>query len=192
MVSENPITQFKTSVERAGRQGVDTVPAALATVDADGRPSIRIVLVRGVDERGFVFHTNYASRKGHDLAVNPNAALTFHWPALEEQIRIEGVAEKLSADESDAYFASRPRGHQIGAWASLQSQVLHARADLEQRYRDFEERFAGTTVPRPPNWGGFRISPRRIEFWNGRQDRLHDRVQYLREGHAWRVERLFP
>jgi pyridoxamine 5'-phosphate oxidase len=165
---------------------------ALATVGADGRPAARIVLLRHADQRGFVFHTNYNSRKGRELTANHFAALCFHWPTLEEQIRVEGTVERLPANESDAYFAGRPRGSQIGAWASEQSAELPSRALLEQRYREVEQRFHDREVPRPPFWGGFRLTPGRIEFWYGRSDRLHDRVVYDRAGEEWRITRLFP
>jgi pyridoxamine 5'-phosphate oxidase len=193
MASADPITEFLNAVERAQSHQVDTAPVALATADAQGRPSARMVLLRGVDRRGFVFHTNYNSRKGRELEANPHAALCFHWVALDEQIRVEGRVERLPAEESDAYFDSRPRGSQLGAWASDQSAVLPSRETLEEQYRETERRFEGQpTVPRPPFWGGFRLIPHRIEFWYGRPDRLHDRVMYSREGDTWRIERLYP
>jgi pyridoxamine 5'-phosphate oxidase len=194
MSSADPITEFQNAVERAKAHQVDTAPVALATADAQGRPSARMVLLRGADHRGFVFHTNYNSRKGRELTENPHAALCFHWITLDEQIRVEGRIERLPADESDAYFASRPRGSQLGAWASDQSQLLPTRETLEEKYRDTERQFDGQTVPRPPFWGGFRLVPHRIEFWFGRTDRLHDRVVYTRDGQggAWKIERLYP
>jgi pyridoxamine 5'-phosphate oxidase len=190
--SANPITEFLNAIERAAARQVDTAPVALATADAEGRPSVRMVLLRGADERGFVFHTNYNSRKAGELAANPYAALCFHWPTLEEQIRVEGRIERLPAPESDAYFASRPRGSQLGAWASEQSAVLPSRETLEEQYRATERRFEGSSVPRPPFWGGFRLVPDRIEFWFGRPDRLHDRLRYTRHGDKWQIERLYP
>jgi pyridoxamine 5'-phosphate oxidase len=192
MSSADPITEFLNAVERARAHQIDTSPVALATVDARGRPSIRIVLLRGADQRGFVFYTNYTSRKGLELAENPHAALCFYWMTLDEQIRIEGAVDRLSASESDAYFTSRPRGSRLGAWASDQSAVLPSRETLEERYREIERRFEGADVPRPPFWGGFRLIPQRIEFWYGRPDRLHDRVLYTREPDGWRIERLYP
>jgi pyridoxamine 5'-phosphate oxidase len=192
MASADPITEFQNAIERAKAHQVDTAPVVLATTDTDGRPSARLVLLRGVDARGFVFFTNYNSRKGRELAENPHAALCFHWVSLDEQIRIEGSVERVSGEESDAYFASRPRGSQLGAWASEQSQVLPSRETLEERYREIERRFEGRQVGRPPFWGGFRLTPVRIEFWYGRPDRLHDRVVYSRDGAAWRIDRLYP
>jgi pyridoxamine 5'-phosphate oxidase len=192
MASANPITEFLNATERAKAHQVDTAPVTLATADASGRPSARMVLLRGIDERGFVFHTNYTSRKGAELDANPHAALCFYWPTLDEQIRVEGQVERLPADESDAYFETRPRGSQLGAWASAQSQVLKSRETLEEEYRKTELRFDGQPVPRPPFWGGFRLKPNRIEFWYGRPDRLHDRVVYSRDGGEWRIERLYP
>lgn len=192
MSSANPITEFLNAVERAQAHQVDTAPVLLATADATGRPSARLVLLRGADARGFVFFTHYDSRKGRELTENPQAALCFFWPSLDEQIRIEGRVERVSADESDTYFASRPRGSQLGAWASDQSSVLPSRETLEEKYREIERRFEGQAVQRPPFWGGFRLTPVRIEFWYGRPDRLHDRLVYVRDGSAWRIERLYP
>lgn len=192
MSSGNPITEFLNASERARAHQVDTVPATLATADAQGRPSARIVLVRTIDDRGFGFFTNYESRKGKELDANPHAALCFHWIALDEQIRVDGRAERMTADESDAYFDGRPRGSQLGAWASAQSRVLATREELESKYRDIERQYEGHSVPRPPFWGGFRLVPQRIEFWYGRPDRLHDRLSYERVGDGWRIERLYP
>jgi pyridoxamine 5'-phosphate oxidase len=192
MASADPITEFQNAIERAKAHQVDTAPVVLATSDAAGRPSARLVLLRGVDARGFVFFTNYNSRKGRELSGNPHAALCFYWASLDEQIRIEGRVERVTAEESDAYFAGRPRGSQLGAWASDQSNVLPSRESLEEKYREIERRFEGQTVERPSFWGGFRLTPVRIEFWYGRPDRLHDRVVYVRDGSAWRIERLYP
>ena len=192
MSSANPITEFLGAVERAAARQVDTAPVALATADKDGRPSVRMVLLRGADERGFVFHTNYHSRKALELTENPHAALCVHWHSLEEQIRVEGSVERLSDAESEAYFTSRPRGSQLGAWASRQSAPLASREALEEEYRAVERRFEGKSVSRPPYWGGFRLIPTRIEFWFGRPDRLHDRLLYLRKGDGWTIERLYP
>jgi pyridoxamine 5'-phosphate oxidase len=192
MASADPITEFENAVERAKAHQVDTAPVVLATTDESGRPSARLVLLRGVDAGGFVFFTNYNSRKGRELATRPHAALCFYWASLDEQIRVEGSVERVSAEESDAYFAGRPRGSQLGAWASDQSEVLTSRETLEEKYREIERRFEGRTVERPSFWGGFRLIPVRIEFWYGRPDRLHDRVLYVRDGTRWRIERLYP
>jgi pyridoxamine 5'-phosphate oxidase len=164
----------------------------LATAGERGRPSARIVLLRGWDERGFVFFTNYESRKGGEIAGDPFAALLFFWERLERQVRIEGSIAMLPAAESDEYFARRPRGHQLSAWASAQSRVVSGRAELDAAMADAERRFAGTVVPRPPHWGGYRVAPERIEFWQGRPNRVHDRLVFVRDGAGWRRERLAP
>ncbi|HXW08814.1 MAG TPA: pyridoxamine 5'-phosphate oxidase [Vicinamibacterales bacterium] len=192
MASASPITEFLNAVERATAHQVDTAPVMLATADRQGRPSARMVLLRGVDERGFVFHTNYHSRKGRELDANAYAALCIYWPTLDEQIRVEGRVERLAPEESDAYFAQRPRGSQLGAWASAQSEPLASRETLEEQYRATEARFADQPVPRPPFWGGYRLRPSRIEFWYGRPDRLHDRVVYTERDGGWIIERLYP
>ena len=192
MSSADPITEFLSARARAESHKIDTAPMILATADASGQPSARVVLLRGADARGFAFFTNYTSRKGRELEANPRAALCIHWPSLDEQVRVEGRVERLPADESDAYFSGRPRGSQLGAWASEQSQPLPSREALEARYREIEKRFDGQPVSRPPYWGGFRIVPHRVEFWYGRPDRLHDRVVYVREREGWRIERLYP
>jgi pyridoxamine 5'-phosphate oxidase len=164
----------------------------VATVDGQGRPSARIVLLRGLDERGLRFYTSYIGRKAGELADNPNVAAVFHWAAMQRQVRIEGRASKLSEDESDAYFASRPRGHQLSAWASEQSEPIESRDLLAERYEHFEQRFEGEEVPRPHSWGGFLIEPARFEFWQGRTNRMHDRLIFARGGVDWTVSRLQP
>lgn len=164
----------------------------LATVDQDGKPSSRTVLLKSVDERGFIFFTNYDSRKGRELAANPHAALTFFWSDLERQVCVAGAVTKLPAAESEAYFKSRPRGSQIGAWASNQSEAIPDRAALEAKWREIEKKFP-RDVPLPPNWGGFILKPERIEFWQGRPSRLHDRFSYARQPDgSWKIERLAP
>ena len=164
---------------------------ALATA-ADGRPSVRMLLLKHADEAGFVFYTNHESRKGRELLANPNAAMCFHWQPMEIQVRVEGRALAVDAAEADAYFASRARGSQIGAWASQQSRTIAEEQLLERRVAEFERRFEGQVVPRPPHWSGFRLSPDRIEFWKGMPSRLHRRELYVRKGDMWQVEILFP
>jgi pyridoxamine 5'-phosphate oxidase len=170
----------------------DSNAMTLATVDKNGKPSTRTVLLKSVDERGFIFFTNYDSRKGRELADNPNAALTFFWPDLERQVCVAGNVTKLPAAESGAYFKSRPRGSQLAAWASSQSEAVPDRATLEAKWRELEKKFSGE-IPLPPNWGGFILQPERIEFWQGRPSRLHDRFSYTRQADgSWRIERLSP
>jgi pyridoxamine 5'-phosphate oxidase len=164
----------------------------LATATADGKPSARTVLLKGYDERGFVFYTNYEGRKAIELETNPRCALLFYWGELERQIRIEGRASRLSGEESDAYFASRPRGSRLGAWASEQSRPVEDRSILEERVSALEAEYEGREIPRPPFWGGYRVEPEEIEFWQGRESRLHDRLVYLRSGSGWEIVRLQP
>ena len=172
---------------------IDWQAMSLATATRDGRPSVRVVYLRGADERGFLFYSNYDSRKGHELADNPHAAAVLYWKEFERQVRIEGTVIHASDEESDAYFAGRPRESCIGAWASSQSQPLADRATLERLTAEFEAKFAGGPIPRPPNWGGFRLIPDSVEFWQGGVARLHDRLIYRRQADGmWRIERLFP
>jgi pyridoxamine 5'-phosphate oxidase len=192
-VSVDPFTQFRQWFDAALQAGVPEPNAMhVSTVTGDGRPDGRIVLLKDVSEAGFVFYTNYESRKGRELADRPFASLTFFYPELERQIRIEGQVEKVSAEESDAYFGSRPRGSQIGAWVSHQSEVIANRDMLETRQRNLETQFDGRPVPRPPYWGGFRVIPNALEFWQGRPSRLHDRIRYRLENGNWLIERLSP
>jgi pyridoxamine 5'-phosphate oxidase len=191
--SLDPLAQFRTWLAQAEAAALPLPEAmTLATATPDGKPSARMVLLRGLDERGFVFFTNYQSRKGNELAINPRAALVFYWPELDRQVRVEGLVEQVSSAESDAYFRTRPRGSRLGAWASPQSEVIPARAFLEDQARQAAERFPNEEVPRPPHWGGLRVLPDVIEFWQGQPDRLHDRLRYRREGSAWVRERLAP
>ncbi|MEP6731959.1 MAG: pyridoxamine 5'-phosphate oxidase [bacterium] len=191
-----PFARFEEVLSMAKAVGPERLPEptafALSTVNDEGKPSVRIVLLKGVDERGFVFFTNYESRKGRELLAHPNAAMCFHWQLLERQVRVEGTTSPVTEAEADAYFASRARGSQIGAWASQQSRPIERQGDLETRVRSIEARFAGKDVTRPPHWSGFRIVPDRIEFWRGMPSRLHERNVYTREGNAWRIETLYP
>lgn len=165
---------------------------ALGTATPTGEPSVRLVLLKAYDEQGFVFYTNYGSRKAMELEVNPEATLVFHWAILQRQIRLEGPVEKISKKESEAYFRSRSRGSQIGAWASKQSEPLDCRETLEDRVKKYETRFKGEEVPLPPFWGGYRLCPRSMEFWQGRANRLHDRIKFVRQGGDWTRLRLYP
>lgn len=190
---KDPFDRFRDLFERArALEEGDPTAVALATADAKGRPSVRMVLLKGLDERGFVFFTSYESRKARELEDNPSAALCFHWPSLVAQVRVEGGVERVSDAESDAYFASRPRGHQIAAWASRQSALLGSREELWEGFRAAEARFAGADIPRPPSWGGYRLLPERIEFWHGFENRMHERILYTRDATGWREERLYP
>ena len=190
---DDPLSLFAQWFDEALRAAVPEPNAmTLATVSADGHPSARIVLLKGVDAQGFTFFTNFESRKGRDLDETGHAALVFWWQELERQVRVEGIVERVSDAEADAYFAARPRGSRIGAWASPQSRPLMNRAVLEENWAALNARFDGDDVPRPPHWGGYRLLPETVEFWKGRASRLHDRFLYTRDDGAWRVKRLAP
>jgi pyridoxamine 5'-phosphate oxidase len=187
-----PLAPFRRWLDEAWKGEPNAHAMTLATTAPDGRPSARVVLLKGLDERGFVFYTNLESRKSTELFVNSYAALCFLWKSMNRQVRVEGPVERVTDDEADAYFASRPRDSQIGAWASDQSRPLDSRAELERRVEQFSRRFAEGRIPRPANWSGFRVVPRHVEFWQERPFRLHDRLLFVREGEGWRRERLFP
>jgi pyridoxamine-phosphate oxidase len=187
-VAADPLEQFRHWFGEAS----DDNRMALATAGSDGRPSVRMVLLKAADESGFVFFTGYESRKGGELEANPNAALLFHWAPLGRQVRIEGPVERVTAEESDEYFATRPRGAQLAATASRQGRVLANRAQLDEAVADLDREYAGREVPRPEHWGGYRVRPHTYEFWQHRDDRLHDRLRYTRDGDGWRLERLSP
>jgi pyridoxamine 5'-phosphate oxidase len=187
-----PLAPFRRWLDEAWKGEPNAHAMTLATAAADGRPSARVVLLKGFDEHGFVFYTNLASRKSTELFANPYAALCFLWKSLNRQVRVEGPVEPVADDEADAYFATRERDSQIGAWASDQSRPLNSRAELERRVAAFSDRFGEGRVPRPATWSGFRVLPRHLEFWQERPFRLHDRLLFIREGEGWRRERLFP
>jgi pyridoxamine 5'-phosphate oxidase len=191
-VDRDPLVQFGRWFEEAAQVVRLPEAAAIATVDADGRPSVRMVLLRGWGPEGFTFHTDYGSRKARALMANPVGALLLHWDALGRQIRIEGRVEKATAEESDAYFGSRPRDRQIGAHASDQSRPIESRQALDDRVAETRARFEGQPVPRPESWGGFRLRPDSFEFWQNHDDRLHDRLHYTRSGDGWTIQRLQP
>jgi pyridoxamine 5'-phosphate oxidase len=189
----DPLEQFTRWFDEACRAPVlEPNAMTLATVDAAGQPAARTVLLKGIDRRGLTFYTNLESRKAGELAANAKAALLFWWPPHARQVRFEGTIEPVADVEADAYFATRPRGSQIGAWASAQSSVIADRAALETAEQEIMARFAGGPVPRPPFWGGYRLVAERVEFWQGRSNRLHDRLRYTRRGEAWQIERLAP
>lgn len=192
-LADDPVAQFRIWFEQAQEARVlEPNAMALATATADGTPNVRMVLLKEMNERGFVFFTDYRSTKGGELEENERAALCFWWGPLERQVRIRGFVTRVSAEESAAYFRQRPRGSRIGAWASAQSSVLASREELERRHAELDAKYPTEDVPLPPHWGGFRLVPESYEFWQGRESRLHDRLRYRAEGGAWRVERLSP
>lgn len=194
LVHPDPFKQFAQWFEEAvGAQVLDPNAMTLSTVSAEGKPSARIVLLRGIENGGFNFYTNYSSKKGQDMLANPHVGLTFFWVELNRQVRVEGTVEKLSAEASAEYFNSRPRESQLAAWASEQSEEIENRAELEERYKQHEKKFEGQPVPKPDDWGGFVVKPSLIEFWQGRPNRLHDRVAYTLETLSdWKIKRLAP
>ena len=192
-MTDDPLQRFEAWFREAQRAGVE-VPEAmtLATATADGAPSARMVLLKGADADGFVFYTGYGSRKAEELAKNPRAALVFYWRPLGRQVRVEGTAERVREEESAAYFATRPRGSQLAAWASQQSRPLASRAELDRRVAELEREYEGREIPLPPHWGGYRLRPEALEFWQHRDNRLHDRIRYTRAREGWSVELLSP
>ena len=192
-VDPDPVAEFARWFDEALKaEALEPNAMTLATASENGAPSARIVLLKGFDQHGFVFFTDHRSRKGTELKSNPRAALVFYWPELERQVRITGRTETVSREDSEAYFRTRPRGSRIGAWGSHQSQVIPNRTLLEKQVSEAERMYPGDEVPLPPYWGGFRVIPDAIEFWQGRESRLHDRLRYLRDGKRWRIERLSP
>jgi len=193
-LDDNPIAQLRNWLNdaQAVTGDVEANAMCVATVSSDARPSARMVLLRGLDDRGIVFYTSYFSRKGREISQNAHVAATLYWPALERQVRIEGTATPISDEESDAYFESRPRGHRLNAWASEQSEPIESREILDERMEHFAGRFDGDEIPRPHSWGGYLISPSRIEFWQGRPNRMHDRIVYERDAGSWKRVRLQP
>ena len=196
MIPPDPIERFRSVYALAEKIDRSILPEpnamSLGTVEEDGQPSVRIVLLKGFDERGFVFYTNYEGRKGRQLLTNPKAALCFYWPTIDIQVRIEGTATKVTDEEADAYFATRHRLSQIGAWASRQSEPLETPTALDERVRKYEKKFEGKDISRPKYWSGFRVSPKRIEFWKGKPNRLHERHLYTRVGTGWKIETIYP
>ncbi|WP_209723315.1 pyridoxamine 5'-phosphate oxidase [Marmoricola sp. OAE513] len=191
-LTPEPLALFSTWFDAVRGAGIGEPNAMVLATSLDGVPSSRTVLLKGVEDGGFVFFTNYHSRKGVELAANPRCSLLFGWYALQRQVRIEGIATRTSREVTETYFASRPRGSQLGAWASAQSSEVGSRADLDAAYAEVEARFAGADIPAPPHWGGYLVTPDSVEFWQGRRGRMHDRLQYRREGDGWSTRRLAP
>lgn len=193
VIDRDPINQFKRWFDDAVASGMKLPEAmTLATVTPDGTPSARVVLLKSVDEDGFVFYTNYRSAKARELEANPTAALVFYWSQFDRQVRVEGTVERVTAEESQAYFKTRPRESQIGAWASPQSEVIENRETLDARFAELEQLYCDREIECPEHWGGYRVKPTRIEFWKGRLGRLHDRIVYERDGENWKISRLAP